>query len=195
LDSQTINVKAREQILGCLLKQDLRFFDRPENTVGALNGRLDSYPMALLELMGFTVALVVVCALNVFASSIMSIVVSWKLGLVGVFAGLPPMLISGYARVRLEAKLDNDTNKRFSASSAIASETIMGIRTVSSLAIERRVLDKYTNELDTAIIQCTPKLFHVMIWFALTQAIEYFILALGFWSVHYLIVYLATAQI
>jgi hypothetical protein len=34
-----------------------------------------------------------------------------------------------------------------------------------------------------------------MIWFAFTQAIEYFILALGFWSVHYLIVYLATAQI
>jgi ATP-binding cassette subfamily B (MDR/TAP) protein 1 len=177
------------------LKQDLRFFDRPENTVGALNGRLDSYPMALLELMGFTVALVVVCALNVFASSIMSIVVSWKLGLVGVFAGLPPMLISGYARVRLEAKLDSDTNKRFSASSAIASETIMGIRTVSSLAIERRVLDKYTDELDTAIIQCTPKLFHVMVWFALTQAIEYFILALGFWLVHCPIVCFATAQI
>lgn len=60
----------------------------------------------------------------------------------------------------------------------------MGIRTVSSLAIERRVLDRYTGELDTAIRQSTPSLFHTMIWFALTQAIEYFILALGFWSVH-----------
>jgi ATP-binding cassette subfamily B (MDR/TAP) protein 1 len=168
------------------LKQDLRFFDRPENTVGALNGRLDSYPMAILELMGFTVALIVMCAINVFASSIMAIVVSWKLGLVGVFAGLPPMLFAGYARVRLEAKMDSDTSKRFSASSAIASETIMGIRTVSSLAIERRVLDRYTGELDTAIRQSTPSLFHTMIWFALTQAIEYFILALGFWSVHLL---------
>ncbi|KAM0332135.1 hypothetical protein ACHAQA_002407 [Verticillium albo-atrum] len=179
--AQTLNTKTRTEMLDSMLKQDLRFFDRPENSVGALIGRLDSYPMAILELMGFTVAIMVMCLLNVTASSIMSIAVSWKLGLVGVFAGLPPMLLAGYIRIRMETKMDSDMGKRFSASNAIASETIMSIRTVSSLAIERRVLDRYLHELDTAILQSTLPLFHMMVWFSLTQAIEYFILALGFW--------------
>ncbi|KAM0278372.1 hypothetical protein ACHAQH_005192 [Verticillium albo-atrum] len=179
--AQTLNVKTRRDLLDSMLKQDLRFFDRPENTVGALIGRLDSYPLAILELMGFTVALVVMCICNVVASSILSVVVSWKLGLVGVFAGLPPLILAGYARIRLETKMESDIGKRFSASSTIASETVMAIRTVSSLAIEKRVLKRYMHELDTAIHQSTPALFNMMIWFSLTQAIEYFILALGFW--------------
>jgi ATP-binding cassette subfamily B (MDR/TAP) protein 1 len=113
------------------------------------------------------------------------LVVSWKLGLVGVFAGIPPMLLAGYARIRLDTKMDTDMGKRFSASSSVASETVTAIRTVSSLAIEDTVLTKYTNELDQAISQTAPSMFHMMIWFSMTQAVEYFILALGFWLVRY----------
>ncbi|KAM5346969.1 hypothetical protein ACJ41O_009974 [Fusarium nematophilum] len=179
--AQTLNIKLRKEIFDLILRQDLRFFDRPENTVGALISRLDSYPQAVLELMGFNVGVVILSGINVLASSVLALVVTWKLGLVGVFAGLPPMLLSGYARIRLETKMDADMGKRFSASSSIASETVTAIRTVSSLAIEDTVLAKYTNELDIAIRQTAPSMFHMMIWFSLTQSIEYFILALGFW--------------
>ncbi|KAI8681757.1 hypothetical protein NCS55_00428700 [Fusarium keratoplasticum] len=179
--AQTLNIKLRKEIFDLTLRQDLRFFDRPENTVGALISRLDSYPQAVLELMGFNVALVLLSAINVLASSVLALVVSWKLGLVGVFAGIPPMLLAGYARIRLETKMDTDMGKRFSASSSVASETVTAIRTVSSLAIEDTVLTKYTNELDQAISQTAPSMFHMMIWFSMTQAVEYFILALGFW--------------
>ncbi|KAF4967225.1 hypothetical protein FSARC_5204 [Fusarium sarcochroum] len=179
--AQTLNVKLRKEIFHYILQQDLRFFDRPENTVGALISRLDSYPQAVLELMGFNVALVILAAINVLASSILALVISWKLGLVGVFAGMPPMLLAGYARIRLETKMDSDMGKRFVASSSVASETITAIRTVSSLAIENNVLAKYTNELDQAIRQTAPSMFTMMIWFSFTQSVEYFILALGFW--------------
>lgn len=180
-----MNIKLRKEIFDLTLRQDLRFFDRPENTVGALISRLDSYPQAVLELMGFNVALVLLSAINVLASSVLALVVSWKLGLVGVFAGIPPMLLAGYARIRLETKMDTDMGKRFSASSSVASETVTAIRTVSSLAIEDTVLTNYTNELDQAISQTAPSMFHMMIWFSMTQAVEYFILALGFWLVRY----------
>ncbi|KAF7557236.1 hypothetical protein G7Z17_g788 [Cylindrodendrum hubeiense] len=171
----------RKKLLDSILRQDLRFFDRPENTVGAINSRLDSYPQAVFELMGFNVALVFLSALNVLSSAVLSLAVSWKLGAVGVFAGLPPMLLAGHARIRLETKMDHDMDKRFSTSSSVASESIMAIRTVSSLAIEGTVLKKYTDELDKAIREGTTPLFSMMIGFSLTQCIEYFILALGFW--------------
>lgn len=171
----------RREILEFFLRQDLQFFDRSENTVGALISRLDSYPQAILELMGFTVAIILMSAINIVASSVLAIVVSWKLGLVGVFVGLPLMMLGGYARVRLETKMDHEMGQRLSASASVASEAVMAIRTVSSLAIERTVLRKYVDELDLAISQTSGPMFHMMTWFSLTQSVEYFVLALGFW--------------
>ncbi|KAK1148555.1 hypothetical protein N8T08_009561 [Aspergillus melleus] len=162
--AQTISKTFRHDILNSILRQDLRFFDRRENTIGALTERLDSYPQSILEMMGFNVGLVVMSIVNVLASSILALAISWKLGVVGVFAGLPPMIFAGYARIRLETKMDTDMGKRFSQSASIASEAVLSIRTISSLALERPTLTKYTNELDSAIRSTTLPLLFTMIW-------------------------------
>ncbi|KAF3002317.1 hypothetical protein E8E14_004790 [Neopestalotiopsis sp. 37M] len=179
--AQTMNKKFRETILDSMLRQDIQFFDRPENTTGALTSRLDSYPQAILELMSFNIALILINIFNIIRSSILALVIQWKLGLVGVFAGLPPMLFAGYARIRLETHMESKNAHRFSNSASIASESITAIRTVSSLAIESTMLERYSNELGSAIRQSILPLLHMMFWFAFTQSIEYFILALGFW--------------
>ncbi|EGU86063.1 hypothetical protein FOXB_03420 [Fusarium oxysporum f. sp. conglutinans Fo5176] len=179
--SQTFAQRIREDLFSSIIRQDLAFFDRPENTVGALTSRIDSYAQAIFELMGFTIAIITMALVSVFVCGILSIAFSWKLGLVGVCAGIPPMLIGGYARIRLETKMDADMDANFSTSASLASETVTAIRTVSSLAIEQNVLRRYTSELDTAINRSRSPLFQIMIWFSLTQSIEYLILALGFW--------------
>lgn len=173
--------KYRKQLVSDMLKQDLKFFDRPENTTGALTSRVDSYPQAIVELMGFNIALILVAAVGVLACSILAIVYAWKLGLVIVLAGLPPMLASGYARIRMESAMDHKISKRFSSSASIASEAVTAIRTVSSLAIETSVLDRYAEELDHAIAGSTKPLLLIMLPFAFTQTVEYSFLALGFW--------------
>ncbi|KFA79457.1 hypothetical protein S40288_07585 [Stachybotrys chartarum IBT 40288] len=180
-DLKSLNRRLRNEILDRILRQDLSFFDRADNTVGALTNRLSSYPESIQELMGFTIALIVAAAINVIASGILSIVVSWRLGLVGTFAGLPPMVLAGYIRTRVQDKMDSEIDKKFSQSSSVASETINAMRTVSSLGIEAMALDKYTKKLDDAISGSKAPLFHTMVYFSLTQCIEYFILALGFW--------------
>lgn len=164
-----------------MLRQDLQFFDRPENNVGALASRVDSNPQAVFELMGTNVGLIFIAVLNVLACCILGIAYSWKLGLVVVFAGLPPMIGSGYLKIRYDAKLDQAVSKRHSQSSAIASEAISAIRTVSSLAIEESVLQKYTQELDRAISGSVWPTISMMVWFALTQSMEYWFGALGWW--------------
>ncbi|TDZ19176.1 Leptomycin B resistance protein pmd1 [Colletotrichum orbiculare MAFF 240422] len=181
LIAQGLNHKLRRQCLDDFLRQDLQFYDRPENNTGALASRLASNPQSILELMGFNIGLILISTLNVVACSILAIATTWKLGLVVVFAGLPPLVSSGYIKVRLDAKLDTNTSKRYSTSAAIASESVTAIRTVSSLAIEESVLKRYTTELDHAVKASTAPLFIMTIAFGLTQCIEYFFMALGFW--------------
>ncbi|KAM0283234.1 hypothetical protein ACHAO9_009884 [Fusarium lateritium] len=179
--AQTLSHNVREGLFRSMLRQDLRFFDRTENNIGALVSRIDSESQAVLELMGFNVALAFQSIINIIASSILALAYAWKLALVGIFAGLPPLLLAGFARIRLEIRLNANIDERFSTSASIASESVNAIRTVSSLAIEKSILNKYTAELDEAAWGSTKPLFHMMIWFSLAQSVEFFILALGFW--------------
>ncbi|GJC81611.1 ABC transporter BEA3 [Colletotrichum liriopes] len=178
---QTLNHKYRKQIINDMLRQDLRFFDRPENTTGALSSRVDSYPQAVFELMGFNVALIFVSVAGVLSCCVVALAYGWRLGVVIIFAGLPPLLASGYARIRMESAMETKISKRFSASASIASESIGAIRTVSSLAIESSVLENYTNELEHAISDSKRPIMLIMLPFAFTQSVEYAFQALGFW--------------
>ncbi|KAL5341025.1 P-loop containing nucleoside triphosphate hydrolase protein [Aspergillus crustosus] len=171
----------RRLILDDMLRQDIQFFDRPENTTGALVSQIDSYPQSILELMGFNIALVVIAVLNLLSCGILAIAYSWNIGLVVVFGGLPPLVGAGLLKVNLDARLDRNTSKKYSASSSVASEAVNAIRTVSSLAIEETVLRKYTKELDTAVASSVKPMASTMICFGLTQCIEYWFQALGFW--------------
>jgi ATP-binding cassette subfamily B (MDR/TAP) protein 1 len=131
--------------------------------------------------MGFNITIIMLSIVTIIVCSILSITMSWKLGLVGVFAGIPPMILGSVIRVRVETKMDSDINAKFSKSASIASESITAIRTASSLAIEEDVLLRYTNELDAAISGSRTSLLSMMMFFAFTQSIEFFVLALGFW--------------
>ncbi|KAK3328732.1 P-loop containing nucleoside triphosphate hydrolase protein [Apodospora peruviana] len=179
--SQALTRKLRKASLDNMLRQDLQFFDRPENNTGALASRVDSNPQAVFELMGFNIGLILISMINVTACSVLAIAHSWKLGLIVVFAGLPPLVGSGFLKIRSDVKLDHAVAKRHSTSASIASEAITAIRTVSSLAIEETILEKYTAELETAVAGSVRPLCTMMLWFAVTQGIEYWFMALGFW--------------
>jgi ATP-binding cassette subfamily B (MDR/TAP) protein 1 len=178
---KTLAHNLRKQIFNDILRQDLAYFDRPENNVGALASRIDSYPQAVFELMGFNIGFILIAALNVAACSVLGIVYAWKLGLVIVLAGLPALVGCGWLKMRFDGRLDRIVAKRLTTSSAIASESTTAIRTVSSLGIESSFLERYAFELDNAITGSVKPLLNVMVWFGLTQASEYWFMALGFW--------------
>lgn len=173
----------RKQIFNDILRQDIEYFDRSENNIGALTSRIDAYPQAVFELMGFNIGFILIAALSIMICSILGIVYAWKLGLVIVLAGMPAVIGFGWFKMILDGRLDRLVAKRLSTSSAIASESTTAIRTVSSLGIERAILDRYTSELDQAVKGSRQPLLFVMFWFALTQASEYWFMALGFWYV------------
>lgn len=92
-------------------------------------------------------------------------------------------MFSGYLRIRLEFKLEEDTGKRFASSTALASEAVSAIRTVSSLALERHILGKYQSRLQGVAKRSIKALTWTMFWYSLSQSISFLAMALGFWYV------------
>lgn len=178
---QRLTRQYRRELFKTTLHQKMEFFDQDTNAVGALTSMLSTSATNLQELLGFNIGLMVVNIVNILSSSILGIVFGWKLGLVCVFGALPPLLCSGYARIRLELKLDEATSARFADSAAVAAEAISSIRTVASLTLEKTVLKNYEERLSDVAAKSTKTLLFTMIWYSLTQSLNFLAMGLGFW--------------
>jgi ATP-binding cassette subfamily B (MDR/TAP) protein 1 len=178
---QRVSRRYRRELFKNTMKQDIGFFDLDHNATGAICSRLLTNASNLNELLGINSALILINIVTIISVSILGIAYGWKLGLVCVFGALPPLLFSGYLRIRLEYKLEEDTATRFASSAAIAAEAISAIRTVSSLTLENKMLQLYRGKLDVVATQSIRALTFTMLWYALTQSINFLAMGLGFW--------------
>lgn len=178
---QEMTHRYRRELFDSVLRQDMQFFDRPENTAGALTSRLSSNPQSITELMGFNIALILISVVSLVASCVLALCYSWRLSVVVVFAGMPPLVVSGWMRMQLDLKLQNTNSKRYANSAALAGEAITAIRTISSLALEPTVLKRFQDRLKDVVDKSILQVLHIMIWFSLTQCIEFLFMALAFW--------------
>ncbi|KAB8343082.1 hypothetical protein FH972_022676 [Carpinus fangiana] len=179
--SQDITRFYRRQMFQSILRQDVQFFDRPENTTGALTSRLSSQPTQVQELMGINICLIAITMVSLVSSCALALAFGWKLGLVVIFGGLPSLVFAGWLRMKLETRMNKNATKTFADSASLAGEAVAAIRTVSSLALEQRILDRLAGKMDRIVQTSIPNVLHTMFWFALTQSVEFLVLALGFW--------------
>jgi ATP-binding cassette subfamily B (MDR/TAP) protein 1 len=179
--SQEIARSYRLEIFNNVLRQEMAFFDDPDNGTGALVSRLSTEPTALQELLSSNIALILTITVNLVSSCVLATSYGWKLGLVLTFGAFPPLLASGYVRIRLEFKLDDYTASRFANSAGIAAEAVSAIRTVASLAMEDEILAKYEDSLRSIAKRSATSLVSTMFWYALSQSMSFLSMALGFW--------------
>ncbi|KAL6917603.1 hypothetical protein ACHAPO_000588 [Fusarium lateritium] len=179
--AQTISYQYRLELFTRMIGLDIEFFDRPENSSGALASTLSSIPLHLQELLGLNIFVILVMIVNITASSILAIAYGWKLALVMVFAGLPLLMGSGYFKVRLESRLHESNEARFRESASLASEAVSSLRTVTSLTAEMDFITQYSETLSSIVIKSIKSLSVSMIAYAFSQSIEFLVMALGFW--------------
>ncbi|KAH8587450.1 ATP-binding cassette, subfamily B, member 1 [Bisporella sp. PMI_857] len=178
---QTVTHRYRKEIFQNMLRQDMDFFSLPGNTSGALTSKLSSAPSTLQDLLSFNIWLILIVIISVTSSSILALAFGWKLGLVVVFGGLPPLILSGYIRIRLETFLEAKNSARFAESAGIANEAVNAIKTVSSLTLESSILARYEALLSGIVKTSITTLLWTLGWYALSQSLEFLVMALGFW--------------
>ncbi|KAG5930336.1 hypothetical protein E4U42_001851, partial [Claviceps africana] len=179
--AQTIIRFYRRDILDNTLRQDMAFFDRPENNTGALVARLASEPLSLQELLSFNVSLVVISIVNAVCGCTVAVISGWKLGLAMCLGAMPVIVGAGYLRIRLEVRFEQDTARSFASSSAVAAEAVMGIRTVCSLALEEAVVERYSQSLQDLVRDSIGGLGVKAFLYALSQSASLLVMGLGFW--------------
>ncbi|KAF4438147.1 putative ABC multidrug transporter, partial [Fusarium austroafricanum] len=178
---QKVSRKYRRELFGNTMKQDVGFFDLPQNATGAICARLLTNASNLNDLLGINSGLILISLVTIVSVSVLGIVYGWKLGLVCVFGALPPIATSGILRIRLEVKLEEDTSERFASSAALATEAVSAIRTVASLTLENKMLALYRERLDVVAKKSAKALTFTMLWYAFSQSVNFLSMSLGFW--------------
>ncbi|KAH8651601.1 P-loop containing nucleoside triphosphate hydrolase protein [Tricladium varicosporioides] len=178
---QDITHHYRLEMFTRLINLDIEFFDLPHNTSGALTSKLSAMPTQLMELMSMNVFLILVIIVNLVASSVLALVYGWNLSLVVIFGGLVPLVFAGYIRIRLETALDMENGNRFAESAGLASEAVVSIRTVASLTQEGEILNEFSEMLGKIVVRSIRKILWTMMWFSISQSLDFLVMALGFW--------------
>jgi ATP-binding cassette subfamily B (MDR/TAP) protein 1 len=178
--SERLIRKARSQAFRTMLRQDINFFDREENSTGALTSFLSTETKHLSGISGQTLGTILMTSTTLIAAIVISLSFGWKLALVCISV-VPVLLGCGFYRFYMLAAFQSRSKAAYEGSASYACEATSAIRTVASLTRENDVWSVYHGQLD---LQGRASLISVIkssALYAASQALVFFCVALGFW--------------
>ncbi|KAF1855201.1 hypothetical protein Lal_00003826 [Lupinus albus] len=144
--SERLVHRVRDRAFRAMLRQDVAFFDRDENTAGALTSFLSTETTHVAGLSGVTLGTLLMVATTLIAAIALSLAIQWKLSLVCI-SMIPVLLGCGFFRFWILAQFQRRSKVAYDSSAGFASEAISAIRTVASLTREEDVLKQYRDSL------------------------------------------------
>ncbi|QKX60860.1 uncharacterized protein TRUGW13939_08006 [Talaromyces rugulosus] len=178
--SEKLIRRARAQAFRTMLRQDISFFDRDENSTGALTSFLSTETKHLSGISGVTLGTILSVSTTLGASLIISLSIGWKLALVCISV-VPVLLGCGFYRFYMLAQFQSRSKKAYESSASYACEATSAIRTVASLTREEDVLNIYHNQLSAQARKSLISVLKSSLLYAASQGLSFFCMALGFW--------------
>ena len=178
--SEKLVHRVRDRAFRTMLRQDIAFFDKEENTAGALTSFLSTETTHVAGLSGVTLGTILTVLTTLIAAITLSISIAWKLALVCV-ATIPILLGCGFFRFWLLAQFQLRAKKAYEKSASYACEATSAIRTVASLTRERDVLKHYEDSLNSQAKRSLESVLKSSLLYAASQSLMFLCVALGFW--------------
>ena len=178
--SQRLIHRARDQAFRTMLRQDITWFDREENSAGALTSFLSTETTQLAGMSGSTLGTLLIVSTTLFGAMALAISIGWKLGLVCT-AAIPILLSCGYLRFYMLAKFSTRAKKAYEKSASYACEATAAIRTVASLTREEDVLHHYHVALEEQAKKSLKSVLQSSTLYAASQSLMFLCNALAFW--------------
>ncbi|KAG0251782.1 Multidrug resistance protein 1 [Mortierella polycephala] len=155
---ETMSRRMRTLSFKAIVSQEMGFFDKEENSTGALSSRLATDAYQMHELVSQIMKLSFQTLVTVGIGLTLAFVQSWRLTLV-ILATIPFVGASQYFALGTLAGFSAKTKKAYEQSGRVANESIVNIRTVATLAKEAYFESKYF-----AVTEQPHKFAGVMFW-------------------------------
>ena len=178
--SERLVFRVRDQSFRTMLRQDITFFDKEENSAGALTSFLSTESTHLAGMSGTTLGTILVVSTTLIAALIVSIAIGWKLALVCT-ATIPVVLACGFLRFWMLARFQARSKKAYEGSATYACEATSAIRTVASLTREEDVWSYYQGLLAKQGRISLISVAKSSLLYAASQSFMFLAIALGFW--------------
>ncbi|EPE35282.1 P-loop containing nucleoside triphosphate hydrolase [Glarea lozoyensis ATCC 20868] len=178
--SEKLIHRVRDRAFRTMLRQDIAFFDKDENTAGALTSFLSTQTTHVSGLSGVTLGTLLSVITTLVAAIAVSTAIAWKLALVCV-ATIPVLLGCGFFRFWLLAQFQQRAKKSYEKSASFACEATSAIRTVASLTRENDVLQQYVDSLEAQEKRSLNSVLKSSLLYAASQSLMFACVALGFW--------------
>lgn len=178
--SERLVHRARLEAFRAMLRQDIAFFDKEENTAGALTSFLSTETTYLAGMSGATLGTLLVVSTTLVSSIALATAIGYKLALVCA-ATIPILLACGFFRFWMLAKFVERAKKAYEGSASYACEATAAIRTVASLTRENEILGHYNQSLLDQSKRSLRSILKASTLYAGSQAFVFLCIALGFW--------------
>ncbi|KAK3389908.1 P-loop containing nucleoside triphosphate hydrolase protein [Podospora didyma] len=133
--------KAHSVAFAAILRQDIAFFDREENSSGDLAAFLAAEATKLTAISSNTLGLIMNSLLTIDGAVAESCSFGWKLFLVWTVT-MPLILAAGFIRTWAVVQIERRF-RRTTAAACIAAEAVSAIRTVAALTLEETISKQY----------------------------------------------------
>ncbi|POR34091.1 Multidrug resistance protein 1A [Tolypocladium paradoxum] len=178
--SERLVHRVRDRAFRAMLRQDVAFFDKDENTAGALTSFLSTETTHVAGLSGVTLGTLLMMTTTLVAAIVVSVSIGWKLSLVCI-STIPVLLGCGFFRFWMLAHFQRRSKSAYASSASFASEAISAIRTVASLTREHDVLNMYRDALAAQQRRSLMSVLKSSALYAASQSVLFLCFALGFW--------------
>ncbi|CAG9855747.1 unnamed protein product [Phyllotreta striolata] len=178
--------RVRAQLFQAMISQEIGFFDKKANGVGALCSRLSSEASSIQGATGQRVG-TIMQSLATFGLAIgLSMYYEWRLGLVTA-AFSPIILIALFFERRNSSGQNDSRDQGLQKSTKIAVEAVGNIRTIASLGVEDKFHELYVAELTPHYKSSLRKVHGRAIVFGISRSLMFFAYATAMYYGGYLI--------
>ncbi|CAH8566706.1 unnamed protein product [Schistosoma curassoni] len=169
--------RIRSMVFEAMLRQEIAWFDEPENQAGALTAKLATDATKMSMISGAQLGFIIEALALIIMSLVIAFIYSWQLTLV-VLAFYPIIVIGGYLQMRSmsgKGKSRNDTE-----SMRVAQEAIGSNRTVTTHTLEEYFFKRFKSYASENQKKRTKKILFYSLIYALAEGVPMFSFAAAF---------------
>ncbi|CAF1325741.1 unnamed protein product [Adineta ricciae] len=180
ISGSKLTERIRSKAFSCLLRQEVAYFDRPENSCGAVCSRLSHDALSVQKLIGNRLGVILESFSSAMCGFLIGLYFNLELTII-IFLFLIAYFILIHIEVKVDLWLDNEINKIREPASTLINEVMHNMRTIKHLGIEKEVLRQYSEYNEATFTKIRKVLILTALFYGISWTIPDLAVIVLYW--------------